>query len=451
MKNPEINPEAAPLQGAPLPGPEAGEFAPAQPEERLVHVDFIRGAALFGVLAMNLQYFFRGPYELFVGTGHAQPGFLNDCVDDLLSLLVEGKAMTLFSMLFAVGLAIQLERKLSRGGPFWGFAWRRIGALFAIGAAHIVLIWMGDILTWYALVAIPLFAFLKRKTRTLHIWLGTLLGLAGVAGMVFGFVRLSSPQNDARRAQALADAAAMAQTLLDGYAQTDWWDILVFRLQDYVDHLGMMAGGLVVIFLNFLVGLAVWRSGILQNPAANLPRIRRAALWLTGLGLATGGVHLFIRPLAEFARSHGPWAKVLAVPLSLSQIYHMPLLGLGFGALLLLLWQSGRAPSLLGAVASAGRMALTNYLLQSLVMTAVFCGWGLGLYGKVGSAAGLGISTSFFAIQVAGSAWWLRRYRFGPAEWLWRCAGYARVQPFRRTVPSPVPGLPPVTEPARKV
>jgi len=450
MNHPEITPKPAPIQGEPIPGDETGEFAPALPEERLAHIDFIRGAALFGVLAMNLQYFFRGPYELFVWSGHTHPGFLNDCVDDLLSLLVEGKAMTLFSMLFAVGLSIQMERKLARGGSFWGFALRRIGALFAIGAAHIVLIWNGDILTMYALMALPLFAFLKRRTRTLHIWLGTLLGLAGVAGAIFGFVRLSSPQNGERRAQALADASAMAQKLLEGYGQTGWWDILVFRLQDYLEHLGMMAGGLVLVLLNFLVGLAVWRSGILQNPAANLPRIRRAALWLSGLGLATGGVNLFIRPLAEYARSHGPWAKLLALPLSLSQIYHMPLLGLGFGALLLLLWQSGRARSLLDAVAAAGRMALTQYLLQSLVMTAVFYGWGLGLYGKIGSAAGLGIAASFYAIQVASSAWWLRRYRFGPAEWLWRCAGYARLQPFRLGSPSPVPGSPPVPEPARK-
>jgi uncharacterized protein len=285
-------------------------------------------------------------------------------------------------------------------------------------------------------MGLPLLLFLKRKARTLHIWLGTILGLAGAAGMVFGFIRLSSPQADARRAQAIADAAAMAQKLLEGYGQTGWWDTLVFRLQDYGDHLGMMAGGLALIFVNFLLGLAVWRTGILQNPSAHLPRLRRAALWLTGLGLATGVVQLFLRPLAEFARSHGPWAKLLAVPLSLSQIYHMPLLGLGMGALLLLAWESGRARGLLKSVASAGRMALTNYLLQSLAMTALFCGWGLGLYGKVGSAAGLVLTASFYALQVAASVWWLRRFRFGPAEWLWRCAGYARVQPFRRAAPA---------------
>jgi uncharacterized protein len=76
-------------------------------------------------------------------------------------------------------------------------------------------------------------------------------------------------------------------------------------------------------------------------------------------------------------------------------------------------------------------MALTNYLAQSVAMTALFYGWGLGLYGKVGPATGLGISAAFFALQVAASRWWLERDRFGPVEWLWRCAGYARIQPFR--------------------
>ncbi len=412
-------------------------FGPAPPEERLAHVDFIRGCALFGVLAMNLQYFFRGPYEVYTGGGHPWPGFIDGCVDDALSLLVEGKAMTLFSMLFAVGLAIQLERKEARGGSFWGFAWRRMGTLFAFGVAHVVLIWNGDILAAYALVGILLFPFLRRKTKTLHIWLVAMFGVLTVAVLVIGFIQAFKLPSDPHRIQRMAEAAAWAQACIAGYGQTGWWDVLVFRLQDYAEHAAEFFAAFSLVFLNFLVGLSVWRTGILQDPSAHLPKIRRAAFWLVGLGLATGVVDLFGRPMMAFIRSHGLWAKPLVAPLALSKIYHMPLLGLGFGALLLLAWQSGKGRSALQPITSVGRMALTNYLAQSLVMTAIFYGWGLGLYGKVGPAVGLGITASFYLLQVAASRWWLTRFRFGPMEWLWRCAGYARIQPFRLRSPLP--------------
>jgi uncharacterized protein len=437
--------ETSSIQAAALPGNAALEaspaeaFGPAPPEERLAHIDFIRGCALFGVLAMNLQYFFRGPYEVYTGGGHPWPGFINGCVDDALSLLVEGKAMTLFSMLFAVGLAIQIERKEARGGSFWGFAWRRMGTLFAIGVAHVVLIWNGDILAAYALVGMLLFLFLRRKTKTLHIWVVTMFGLLTVAVLVIAFIQAFRAPLDPRRAERLAEAAAWAQVCIEGYSQAGWWDILLFRLQDYAKHAAEFLGAYIAVFLNFLVGLSAWRTGILQDPSAHLPKIRRAAFWLVGLGLATGVVDLFSRSVMAFVRSHGLWAKPLAAPIALSKIYHMPLLGLGFGALLLLAWQSGKGRSILQPITSVGRMALTNYLAQSLVMTAIFYGWGLGLYGKVGPAAGLGITASFYLLQVMASRWWLTRFRFGPMEWLWRCAGYARIQPFR--LRSPLPAL----------
>jgi uncharacterized protein len=402
------------------------------PEERLAHIDFIRGCALLGVLVMNVQYFFRGPAELYVGAdGQSSPGFLNDCVDDALRLLVEGKAMTLFSMLFAVGLAIQLERREASDGGFWPFAWRRMGALFAIGVAHIVLIWNGDILAIYAATALLLFPFLRRKTRTLKVWLAVLFGLATLAVLVFGFIRIGSPPPDAEKAKRMAEAAAWAQASLAGYGESSWWGVLLFRLRDAAHHASDFLTASLVTFLNFLLGLALWRTGVLQNPTANLQRIRRAAFWMVGAGLATGVILLNIKPLVAFARSHGLWAKVLVTPLAATQVYHMPLLGTGFGALLLLLWQSGRGRAAAGAVAAAGRMALTNYLAQSVVMTALFYGWGLGLYGKLGPATALALSSTFFSLQVAASRWWLQRYRYGPVEWLWRCAGYARVQPFR--------------------
>ena len=151
--------------------PAEGSFSPLREENRIVSLDVIRGVALLGVLLMNLHYHFSGPVERYMQSPHPSPGVLNHVVDNLLRFLVEGKAMTLFCMLFAVGLAIQLERYEAKGGGhFWAFAWRRMAALFAIGVLHVVLLWEGDILAVYALAGVLLFPFLRRTPRTVYIW-----------------------------------------------------------------------------------------------------------------------------------------------------------------------------------------------------------------------------------------------------------------------------------------
>lgn len=412
---------------------EAANFAPAKPGERLAHIDVIRGLALFGVLVMNAQYHFRGPVELYAGNRHPSGGLLNALTDDALRLLVEGKAMTLFSVLFGVGLALQLERKEACGDGFWGFAFRRMGALFALGFLHVVLLWYGDILLLYALDGMLLFPFLRRKAKTVGIWLASLYGLLTAAMIAVGTVQMwDTSAIQERRAKGLAAAAARAEELLEGYLQTNWWDGLVFRVGHYIAESPGFLTGLLIAFLNLLLGLALWRTGVLRDPAAHADRLRRAARWLLPLGFAMATVHLYSRPIIDFAVERGGWAKALVYPVGLSQIFGWPVLALGYGAGLLLLWQLPAWQRALNTFAPLGRMALTNYLMQSLVMTALFYGWGLGLYGKVGPAASLGMCALLFAAQAWFSRWWLERFQFGPVEWLWRCLSYAQRQPFRK-------------------
>jgi len=411
---------------------DAARFAPAGAGERLAHIDVIRGLALFGVLLMNTQYHFRGPAERFALDRHPFEGFWNGVADSALRLLVEGKAMTLFSLLFGVGLALQLQRKEAAGGGFWGFAWRRMGALFGFGLLHVALLWYGDILTIYAFDGVLLFAFLRRKTRTLHIWLAALLGLLAVAVFVLVTLQLQSPTPlDAERAKAVAAASARADFLLEGYLQPGWWDCLVFRIQHYLEDVPGFLEAVILAFLNLFLGLVFWRSGVLRTPAEHTGRLRRAALAFLPLGFASGLVLLFSRNIVQFALHEGGIARSLVFVVAASQVFHFLLLAIGYGALLLLLWQRPAWQRALGTLAPVGRMALTNYLAQSLVMTAIFYGWGLGLYGKVGPAAGTALCTLVFAAQVVASQWWLKRFQFGPVEWLWRCLGYAERQPFR--------------------
>jgi uncharacterized protein len=210
-----------------------------------------------------------------------------------------------------------------------------------------------------------------------------------------------------------------------------WWDILLWRLNEWVEHFLSQFAAVYETFFSSLLGLAVWRSGVLRAPEARLSALRRWTPWLVGLGLAGSAFELYLRPIRAFAGAHRPWGVALALPASLGAEFGTPLLALGYGGLILLAWQGLKWRAALAPFSWTGRMALTNYLAQSLVMTALFYGWGLGLFGRVSPAEGLGISLLFFGLQMLASRWWLERFRFGPAEWLWRCASYARIQPFR--------------------
>lgn len=415
-------------------GEAAAAFAPARPEERLAHLDVIRGVALLGVLVMNVQYHFRGPAVAYVLDRHPWPGFFNAVVDDLLRLVVQSKCMALFGMLFAIGLAIQMERKEARGdGGFWGFAWRRMLALMAIGALHVVLLWEGDILWIYALAGILIFPFLRRKTRTLLIWIAALAGLTALAVVFFSVRRALAGAGpaDAHRAEAMARIGEWIAGATAVLGHGTWWEIFLWRLREWAEHFLSQFAALYETFFNSLLGLAVWRSGVLRAPEAHLPALRRWAPWLAGLGLAGSVLELYLRPIRAFASAHGPWGAALSIPASLGAEFGTPLLALGYGGMLLLAWQDLRWRAALVPFGWAGRMALTNYLAQSLVMTALFYGWGLGLFGSVSPGEGLGISLLFFGLQMLLSRWWLGRFCFGPAEWLWRCASYAGLQPFR--------------------
>jgi uncharacterized protein len=128
-----------------------------------------------------------------------------------------------------------------------------------------------------------------------------------------------------------------------------------------------------------------------------------------------------------------PWEarRVLPIVVDFSLFVGALLFSLGIGAAILVLTQNERWGRRLAVFAAPGRMALTTYLTQSIVMTTVFYGWGFGYYNRMSPSAGLILGLSFFAVQVMLSHWWLRHFRFGPVEWAWRCVAYWKRQPFR--------------------
>lgn len=415
----------APSTGVPAQPVRASGPLPAA--ERIEVVDTLRGFALFGILLINITAFKAPGGPAILGF---DGGFLDQMVVWALILFVESKFFTLFSFLFGLGFGVQLLRASARGTPFVPRFMRRLVVLALFGALHVVLLWEGDILLLYALVGGLLLLFREVPTRTLLRWsLWLLLVPLGLYTLGFGALEVARTLPGSAAALREADAAfltAVAQERVEGaqlYANGSYVEVLVARVESYGATSFLLLSRVPSVLAMFLLGLYVVKRGVLEGLEAHLPLVRRARRWGLGLGLLTS---LFV----TLAWATLPPVSSLVV-LFFNQALAGPLLAVGYAAALALLARRPVWAARLAPLAATGRMALTNYLTQSLVCTLLFYGYGFGLAGKVGPSVSVPLAVGIYALQVAFSRWWLRRFRFGPLEWLWRSLTYGRVQPLR--------------------
>jgi len=390
-------------------------------------LDLLRGFALLGVFMMNIDFFARP--LLAYGTGMAAGEGLDAVAAWWVYVFVQGKFWVLFALLFGIGFALMRERALRAGRPFVGPYLRRLLLLAIFGIAHIVLLWPGDILLAYAVAALGLLLFggLRGAAAGLlgaTLYLGVVLLLGG-----FGLFLQDAPEavlvdirSDLAAFAARVDAAAVV------YASGDFAAVTRQRIADYRE---LLAGALVfqwpMMLGVFLIGRWLVDSGRLREPAAH--RGFFLGLAVAGLLLGTAGV------LASLSFGTRFDAVADAAPATLAQAWmaagSLPL-SLAYLALFVLLAGTAAGGRLLGLLAPAGRMALTLYLMQSLLASLVFYGYGLGLAGELGRAAQLGFVMLVFALQLVFAHWWLARFTMGPLEWLWRAGTYGHWPPLRR-------------------
>jgi len=392
--------------------------APATPAERIDVVDALRGAALAGVLLANL-----GPLSLYELLTDEQKRALPTAAFDrvatlVMPLFVDGKAITVFSLLFGVGFALQLERGGARDGERVGLFLRRIAVLLAIGLAHAYLVWWGDILVWYAVVGALLVLFRRAPDRVLLAG-AVVLALVGPP-LVFAHVRafLAPPR------QAEVYAGALVAFTTGGYADVvrqnavlvDWSRRSNWALVGFV-------GG------RFLLGYWAGRRGLLKDPAAHRVLLTRI-LWVS---LALGIALTFLEATREMVLARvpflaaGPGNMVLRMALRATTLT----VGVAYAVGFVLLFQVERIRSALRLLAPFGRMALTNYLAQSVLGIALFYGLGLGIGPRFGIVGWLAAWLLILVAQVVASRFWLARYRYGPMEWLWRSLTYGSLQALR--------------------
>ena len=403
-----MTPAIAPSPAGPITDPERADV-----------LDALRGFALLGILISHVPdftgYSFLGPAQRAL----IDPLGVDPSVSAWLVLIIREKFVSLFSLLFGIGFAVQLDSAVRRGAPFRRRFARRLAVLFLIGLAHAA-IWYGDILKDYALLGVA-FLFVSRWS----------LGRIASAAALLLLARLAWPSLVYLVATAVGvsqSGAAPAQAFADGAVGMTAGPAAFFR--ENLQLVGLKAlqmiyeGRFLTILSMFFIGAGIGKSQLYRH----LPRLRAMLLSLVLVcGLIGGGANAALIPYAHATNTFPPVPDWVVVQ-SLTAIA-APALCLAYAAAFALAWSmlQGR---FLRPLAPVGRTALTSYISQTLICTVAFVWLGLGR--GLGAVGCLAVAVALFAAQCALAAAWLRRFRFGPLEWLWRCATYGELLELRR-------------------
>ena len=403
-------------------------MTPAVPtSERIQSIDAFRGFALAGIAIAHMveQYFGAIPppglFDNIAVSG------LDKLAGALMDIFVRGKFFALFSFLFGVSFFIQMNNAAQKGINFKPrFLWRLV-LLFLIGYAH-ALFYRGDILTIYALVGVPLVLFFHvRSAVCLAIAAIVFLGLPRYLLFAIngGDVLFAVGDPDPTLPANVTYVAALTQGSLADVFMANAWHGLVGKAEFQLNVFGRGYQ----TFAYFLLGMCVGRLGLFREPERHASTLKRL-LWMAFaativLLVVVGYLFSTLPEGADFDSWHAMFALTI-----------MDLWNLSFATVYLcgfLLWfNRPRGRRVLGKLAPYGRTALSNYVLQTLIGTTLLYHFGLGLLGELSNADMFGIAVLVIAGQVALSTAWLRHYRFGPLEWLWRSATWLEWQRLRR-------------------
>ncbi len=415
------------------------QMRPVASGERIGVVDILRGVALFGIIAANMRGF-SAPEQVYFNIGRMFSGKADTIVQGLVDLFIQGKFVTLFSFLFGLGFAIQMSRAEARGKSV-KFYPRRLAVLLLIGCVHAWLIWWGDILIGYALTGFVLFCFRKASQRTVAIWVLALsfVPFFGFAGFLTYRTLLPekspSVEQKAKQEKNKSEEKAKFDAELLRSVQTgrsgNYIEITKDNFQGWRGNRGLPFLVFLFVLPRFLAGLWVWRTGVVTDVERFAPELKRILWSALLLGVACDALNLTLKHFAP--KTDGPdwwgFGDLFTRNLSLFAVSCF------YACAIALLVRNSDFRKWLEPFGNVGRMALTNYLMQSLVCTWLFRL--TGLYGKVGPAWDLLPTFIVYGLQVPLSGWWLQRYQFGPVEWVWRALTYGYKPPMRRVEQEP--------------
>ena len=404
-----------------------GAGGPVVENARIDAIDVLRGFALLGILVMNIQLFAMPEAAYYNPTAYGDLEGANLYVWLGGRLLADQKFMTIFSMLFGAGIVLMTSRAEARGETR-RVHYRRMGWLAVIGLLHAHLLWAGDILFLYAVCGMLVYPFRRQSPGWLLV-AGT--ATVAVASAIFAGLQASLPSwSEEALAEVTLGAWQPTRAIMD--------ETLATYRGGWLEQMPVRSASALGVETFLLVIWGLWRAGGLMLIGMALYKLdvfsaRRstrfygaliAAALVAGIPVEVYGVAL------DF--EYG-WALDWSL-LQGRQFNYWPSIAvaLGYVGLVMLACRSTALRRAARPFAAVGQTALSNYLLQTVICTTIFYGHGLGYYGSVDRVGQLGIVVGVWAVQSIASPLWLRRYRFGPAEWVWRSLTYGTRPPLRR-------------------
>lgn len=407
---------------------------PLNQNERIELIDALRGFALFGILMVNMLYMYAPMTQVMLGA-KADASMLQIIAESFIKFFFEGKFYVIFSMLFGYGFYIFMNKSNANNAPILPVFKRRLIILLIFGLAHIALLWVGDVLVYYSLFGFVLIIFRNASDTKIIKWaviLGLLpaflLSLLTLLVALMAHIPEAKAQMDIEFEENIIIINNLVERAYSVYSSGTFTEMISFRIEEYL----FLANGSIlffcpVILAMFLVGFWAARKGLLAHFNNNISFFRKTFWWGLFIGIISNVLYTISYHHAQ-PNVPGGWSLVFASMHTFGGFS----LGLCYVSGIILLFNKEKEQFFVQYIAPVGRMALTNYIMQSTITALLFHAYGLGFYGKVEAWQGIALTVLIYLLQIAFSRCWLKHFQFGPLEWLWRSLTYLKLQKMKK-------------------
>jgi uncharacterized protein len=381
---------------------------------RVVSIDRMRGFSLLGIFLVNMISF-HSPY-FYIDPETWWAGNTNLLTYQFIDLFIQASFYPLFSMLFGYGLVILRERTIAKGLSFNPLALRRLSILLLIGIIHAFLIWPGDILITYAVCGFVFLLFIGLSAKRLLI---AGLGLYIVPNILLLLMLGAASSIDGGEGFSMYDAQAAEQTITI-YQNGSFAEVTHHRVTEWYknNNLFGLFLYLITILPLFMVGAGAAKLRLFENVRDKRRKLAAAAAVLATLGLLIKAIPYM-------------YGKTLMTDYA-QDVFGGAMVAMAYALIIALISELKRFDRLFYPLEAAGRISISNYLFQSIVSTLIFYSYGLGYYGELSIFSGTMLALGVYVVQLGLSSWWVKRFYYGPVEWLWRSGTYMKKQRFKK-------------------
>lgn len=396
------------------------------PNERIISIDVLRGIAVLGILIMNIQSFSMIMAAYINPTAYGDLSGINKWVWIFSHLFASAKFMSIFSILFGAGVILFADRALEKGRKASAFHYRRMLWLFVFGMIHAYLIWYGDILVNYSLCGMLVYLFRKMSPKKLVIFASLFFIIPVIFSLASGLSIQYWPEESYNQNMQswLPDIEIVNNN--NTAMQGNWLEQMDVRISStiFLQTFLFFWSTLWRVTSMMLLGMALYKWGVLSAQRSNKFYIKMILIGLIP-GYAISALGVYQNFLHDWSMDYSMFIG--------SQFNYIGsvLVALGYIGIIMLICKSAQFIRFKNLFASVGKMAFTNYILMSLIAMFIFYGNGLGLYGQVEHQFQILIVTAIWIIILILSPLWLKKFQYGPLEWLWRVLTYWRLQPMK--------------------